>query len=481
VVGSGSVTISPAQQTYDPGTEVNLTANPAIGWTFQGWSGNLSGSTNPATIIMDDNKTVTATFTEDHYTLTVNAGVGGSVTKMPDLPTYTYGTVVKLTATADLGYVFSHWEGDISGSRNPEYINITGNKVVAAVFTEAPENWWDEAWQYRRTITIDHTKVSGELEDFPLLIEIVDSSFSGKTQLNGNDFVFTNINNVKLDHEIEFYDSSTGRLIVWVKVPTLSSTTDTVLYMYYGNPDCGSQQNPTGVWDENYKLVMHFDEREGIHYDSTINGNNGTPRNGVLQGVAGKIDGADTFDGSNDYVEVPHSNGLAGYTEGFTVSFWINLQNTAKRQTILCKYTTSGDMRSWQIEYDPVYRPNNPFWFFASQNGITYSEWWASFVPTAGVWYHVTIVWEPNKIPRFYINGVQVPTVGTSTTSSIFNNVGTPLYIGRSIYSTRCFRGSLDEISISNVARSADWIFTQYNNQFNPATFYSVGAEETLG
>ena len=137
-------------------------------------------------------------------------------------------------------------------------------------------------------------------------------------------------------------------------------------------------------------------------------------------------------------------------------------------------------MRSWQIEYDPVWWPNNPFWFFASQDGITYREWWASFVPQANIWYYVTVVWEANTIPKFYINSMQIPTVGTATISSIFNNSGIPLHIGRSIYAGRYFKGSLDEITISNQARSADWILTAYNNQFNPTTFHSVGAEETF-
>jgi hypothetical protein len=139
-------------------------------------------------------------------------------------------------------------------------------------------------------------------------------------------------------------------------------------------------------------------------------------------------------------------------------------------------------MRGWQIEYDPVDHRNNPFWFFASQDGRTYSEWWASFVPSANTWYYVTIVWEANSIPKFFINGVQVPTIGAvlgNPISSIFNNT-TPLQIGRSAYAGRYFKGSLDEITISDQARSVDWILTTYNNQFDPTTFYSVGAEETF-
>jgi uncharacterized repeat protein (TIGR02543 family) len=63
VVGNGSVTKNPDQVTYPCGTVVTLTAVPDAGWTFSHWSGDLIGSTNPDTITMDSDKTVTAHFT----------------------------------------------------------------------------------------------------------------------------------------------------------------------------------------------------------------------------------------------------------------------------------------------------------------------------------------------------------------------------------------------------------------------------------
>jgi hypothetical protein len=65
VEGSGSVTLNPPGSTYDEGTEVQLTAMPAAGWQFDHWSGDLTGSANPATITLSRNKTITAIFTEE--------------------------------------------------------------------------------------------------------------------------------------------------------------------------------------------------------------------------------------------------------------------------------------------------------------------------------------------------------------------------------------------------------------------------------
>ena len=64
VVGSGSVTRQPNATSYAQGSTVTLTAVPASGWTFSGWGGGASGSTNPLTVTMDSNKSITATFVQ---------------------------------------------------------------------------------------------------------------------------------------------------------------------------------------------------------------------------------------------------------------------------------------------------------------------------------------------------------------------------------------------------------------------------------
>ncbi len=140
IVGQGSV--SPNGGTYEAGTSVTLTASPASGWQFDGWSGDASGSGNPLTIIMNGNKTITATFSErlpTMYTLTVSIeGTGmGEVTLNPPGGTYEAGTSVTLTAIPEPGHsVFVEWQGDASGSDNPITITMNGNKNVIAIIME---------------------------------------------------------------------------------------------------------------------------------------------------------------------------------------------------------------------------------------------------------------------------------------------------------------------------------------------------------
>ena len=140
--GGGSVSLNPSGGSYTAGTQVTLTAVANSGYVFSSWSGDLSGTQNPATITMDSNKVVTANFTLSGgggttYTLSVNVSPTGSgvVYLDPSGGVYTAGTQVTLTAVANSGYVFSSWSGDLSGTQNPATITMDSNKVVTANFT----------------------------------------------------------------------------------------------------------------------------------------------------------------------------------------------------------------------------------------------------------------------------------------------------------------------------------------------------------
>jgi uncharacterized repeat protein (TIGR02543 family) len=133
VVGSGSAAKAPDQAIYGHGTVVSLTATPLVGWNFAGWSGDATSSLNPLNVTMDAAKNITATFTIDAYTLTINAA-NGIVAKNPDQPTYTHGSVVQLTPSPSAGYSFTGWSGDASGTANPLAVSMDANKSITANF-----------------------------------------------------------------------------------------------------------------------------------------------------------------------------------------------------------------------------------------------------------------------------------------------------------------------------------------------------------
>jgi len=134
------------------------------------------------------------------------------------------------------------------------WVNVTdGVNSTNATYTfttEAePAIWWDTEWSYRKEITINHTEVDEDLTNFPVLISYAsDSDLVSHAQSNGDDIAFTDYYGNQLNHEIEHYNSSTGKLVAWVNVTSLSSTMNTILYMYYGNPSRASMENVAGCW-----------------------------------------------------------------------------------------------------------------------------------------------------------------------------------------------------------------------------------------
>ncbi len=257
------------------------------------------------------------------------------------------------------------------------YVNCTDSgsglwkKAIYSFTTEEePIPWWNVNWDYRRQIVIDHTKVSGPLSNFPILIDITNESIGSYAQIDGDDFVFTTLSGTVLHHEIERYTSSTGHLIAWVNVTDLSSIEDTILFLYYGNPTAENQQNPAGVWDSHYMMVQHLSETIMVpHYDSTSMIIDGTPYNfsGTsysTTNATGKIDGADWFDGTNDNILVPHQNTLAGFTVGMTASAWVkfNTSSTTLRKAIVGKYATATPQRSWNFELYEQSSKSSVYW-----------------------------------------------------------------------------------------------------------------------
>lgn len=113
-VAAGEIVVSPAPP-FSFGQAVTLTVVPTAGWEFIGWSGDLSGTANPANLVLNGHKVVTATVARIEYTLQVDVlggqggEVGGRVEITPTTGPYYYGDVVTLTAIPNAGYRFVQW------------------------------------------------------------------------------------------------------------------------------------------------------------------------------------------------------------------------------------------------------------------------------------------------------------------------------------------------------------------------------------
>src|SRR3989344_8949848 len=174
---------------------------------------------------------------------------------------------------------------------------------------------WLTGWSYRKAITIDNANVDSDLTDFPLLVKITaDADIGDGAQADGDDIRFTDSGGTTLlPYEEESWTGGGGddaTAIFWVKVSTVATAADSTIYAYYGKSEATDGQSATSVWYSNFKGVWHLKETGTVTTwaDSTSNANNGT--NNGATATTGKVDGAGSFDGTDDYVSVPHASSL---------------------------------------------------------------------------------------------------------------------------------------------------------------------------
>lgn len=132
--------INPSDTTiFEEGSKVTLEAISNQHWLFDKWTEDLQGNENPTEILMDRSKTIIANFTKVRHPLIINIEGEGIVEEqivISKTNDYDYGTIVQLTAIADSGWIFDHWDGDAIGNDNPIQVLIDTNKIVTATFIQ---------------------------------------------------------------------------------------------------------------------------------------------------------------------------------------------------------------------------------------------------------------------------------------------------------------------------------------------------------
>jgi hypothetical protein len=139
---NGTVLKNPDLVSYDSATVVTLKVQPAQGYRFTGWSGDLSGSADSLTIIMNAAKNIIANFTSQTYTLTLAQTSGGAITD-PSTSTFTatHGIPVPVTATPDAAHRFVNWTASngnavFNNASSPTTsVTLTGGAQIQANFT----------------------------------------------------------------------------------------------------------------------------------------------------------------------------------------------------------------------------------------------------------------------------------------------------------------------------------------------------------
>jgi len=327
--------------------------------------------------------------------------------------------------------------------------------------------WWDSDWGFKKEITIDHDQVPNILVNFPVLINL---SSDGDLVSNigfsdGRDIAFTDWSeSVQLNHEIEFFDDSTGQLVIWVNVTQLNSSSDTSIFMYYGNTGCSNQSNPSGVWDSNYLAVWHMNST----FDST--GNNVDLTNTGVSFTSGNVHLCGDFESSEDD-HLQHGSFLDTMPSSdiLTLECWINPESdTSDYQSMISKTNTNDEDRIY-------FRRNTGTDYLdlmaeASNGGIKVCT--GSVAMSDSFWHYTVGFYDASVALRHMLNGT-IETSG-NIVGAIRDDNDQPFCIGCRSYDyggpdnwRADFDGLIDEIRISDIIRNNSWIETTYNTIVN--------------
>ena len=343
--------------------------------------------------------------------------------------------------------------------------------------------WYAAGWGYRKLITVSSSKVSGgvNLSSFPIMINTTDASWrvtgSGGNvgQADGGDILFTLVDGTtKIDHEIESYTSASGALVAWVEIPTLSASSNTQIYIYYGNASSSNEWNISGTWNSNYVAVWHFNNDFG---DSTINNNDAS--NSGSTNTSGIAAGARDFNGSSNYINTNYSPSFSS-NQDFTISVWTSPDTATGRDLIFGSEDADGSPHTevnWRDDTNIV-----GFHLRDDANSGSAPDC-SNTTVNNGTFHQITYVHDDNASPSLvtYFDGAALCNNAANNANGAHTH-GCPLFLGASnLCGTGAqgfLNGQIDEVRISNSLRSAGWIQTSYNSISSPSTFYSVGAEE---
>jgi hypothetical protein len=332
-------------------------------------------------------------------------------------------------------------------------------------------DWWNTDWNYRKLITINSSQVESTLFNFPVLINLAsDSDLVAHAQADGDDIAFVlDIDNTQLNHEIETFNATTGEFNCWVNVTSLSSTVDTMIWMYYGNPSCSSQQNIIGTWDSSFGGVWHLGEISGTFNDSTTNNYDGTiVGTPTGRAVAGLVANCIHFSGTNNYINMGDVLDLA--SGSFTIECCIK-PDVLSIKGLITKYLPANPWTGWGLDQN-----NGGIQFWSNNKG----SWQSSTGTPISVdnWCYIALTLEEAGIDDpidYFFNGTYDSTDNSKNPSDSNANL---VFAAEENGQNNFFDGFMDEVRISTIQRSNAWISTTYDTIHNTTTFISIGVEE---
>jgi len=332
-------------------------------------------------------------------------------------------------------------------------------------------------YNYFKKITINHNLVDNNLKNFPVYIKIVDDSdIYGDVLSNLSDIAFfDSSNSTQFNHELISY-SLAGNVVnaeIMVNITSVSSSVNTVFYMYYGDSDgvySKDGYNPEDVWDSDFLGVWHCnDDHNNLANDSTSNDNDLTLVNTPTVTASGISGSCLTFEASNSEYAY-HATLLDSFPATCTYEVWVKEDTFTSNHRIIRKVNiNSADQ--FNINANDGSPDTYKISIEGSEQGAI--ETVSSLGIPEGSWEYISAVYNGN--------GNKAEMVHNKTVDLTINTVNTirdGTYDDFKVAGDSSFLdGKIDELRVSQTNRNDSWRNATYENFADYSNFITIGSE----
>lgn len=324
--------------------------------------------------------------------------------------------------------------------------------------------WWNEDWTTRKQISLDTTDsgvaIGGAMENVPVLVRLHSGNFDFlSVREDGADLRFiAEDDKTPLKFHIERFDPVNELALVWVRVPRIEAGNKTQhVWLYAGNEKAAAAQDAAGTYDAHQTGVWHFAETAGAPQDSTGFGNHaGEFAGSRVAGAA--IGGGLGFDGRQTLSIAASPSLKLSPGGGFTFTAWIRPAEGAQ-DAVLFRQQEGGKAILVGLRGGRLY---------AAVVGDGPEARAQAGDALAGGWNHVALT-VADRV-RLYVNG-----------NPVAEAAGTVPDLGGVITVGEGYSGELDELTLANAARSADWVKVAALGQGPDAKLTQFGEDESAG
>jgi autotransporter-associated beta strand protein len=283
--------------------------------------------------------------------------------------------------------------------------------------------------------------------NFPLLVRLNSANFNfAEAQPDGRDLRLTTAAGAALSYQIEHWDAVNGTAAVWVRIPTITGNSRQELRLYWGKSGVTSLSSGAAVFNSSngYASVIHLGDTLVDERGAT------TPANSGTTATAGLIGKCRTFAAGTG---IACGTGLTTLPAGgnpHSSQVWIRA--TASNSTVLGWGLEQGQGKVVMQLANPPRMNMDCYFGGANVTGI-------GSVPLSQ-WVQVVHTYQSNAA-KLYVNGV----LDNSTGGGTMNIPATSRLDLGGWYGTNTFVGDMDEVRLSSVVRSANWVKLEYENQ----------------